>query len=148
MEVPGPNPERDDKNRVFKYKVTFEGYEDEADLLGTMQQQLAEQGLLGQELLLVGHATPSTSETDSDRRQTFALSLEDYEAILRYNYGYSPLFYAETAPRQEDSTPTISVYNADKLQLSLNEPNVYMTRDGGPLNEALLAEFDVSDWTG
>ena len=145
METPSFNPEKREELGILREKIPFEGYETEEELLKEMKARLERHNLWSDHLLLAGHATPLEARQDP-RTQTFAQSLAEYEHALEVFEQRTPLFYAETAPEGTNAQPTISVYDGAKLARDENYTHVFIGKDGGTVDDALIAEFDVSEW--
>lgn len=117
------------------------GYGDEADMLAEMWLRLRDHGVKSDEnLLFAGHNVVAGSKS---REETFAVTAEEYAQALSHHYGETPLQYIE----EEEGTPTVSVYDSTKL---IPVENAISTKYKAPPNhtidDALIAQFDVSDW--
>lgn len=147
METPPFTPERHDQSNVLREKIPFEGYETEEELLKEIKTRLEQHNLLSDHLLLAGHATPLEAGGDP-RQQTFAQSFAEYEHALKVLEQRTPLFYAETAPGAEgnDAQPTVSIYDGTKPERDENYTHIFLGKDGATVDDALIAEFDVSEW--
>jgi hypothetical protein len=76
-----------------------------------------------------------------DRTSTFGLTLEEFKREADYNerhgkFGSYPLLYALDAAH---SIPAIITYSQEKLKPSLEEPEVWLPRNGTSVSEAAKA---------
>lgn len=147
METLPFTPEKNEDTGVLREKIPFEGYETEEELLKEIKTRLEQHNLLSDHILFAGHASPQDTSS-GPREQTFAQSLEEYQHALEVFEERTPLFYAETVPEteEENTQPTISIYDATKLLHDENYTHVFLSKEGGTINDALIAEFDVSEW--
>jgi hypothetical protein len=120
------------------------GYSDEADMLAAMWAHLREHGVKSDEnLLFTGHNTLPDSLPDP-REETFAVTAEDYTKALTYHFGETPLQYIDDDP---GGVPTVSVYDGTKLlPIRSRIGTMYRALPGQTVEDALIAEFDVSNW--
>ena len=137
-------PINDREPTVLRESIPNPYYEDEAGLLNEMWERLKTLDVPEDSLLFTGHAR---GKDDVDQRnQTFAVTTADYTEALSFNHGDTPLPYAGDMVI-DDKIPVISVYDARKLRPVDNLPKVYEGTDSSALKDALIAEFDVSEWT-
>lgn len=118
------------------------GYNDEADMLAEIWAHLREHGIENDEhLLFTGH---NLTDSPNPREETFAVTAEEYAQALAYHYGETPLQYII---EDEEGTPTVSVYDGRRL---IPIPSAILTRykalPGHTVEDALVAQFDVSEW--
>jgi hypothetical protein len=118
------------------------GYTDEADMLAEMWTRLREHGIEDDEhLLFTGHNLVPDSP---NREETFGVTAEEYAQALAYHYNETPLEYATN---DEEGVPTVSVYDNRQLLSALGTNTTqYKALPGHTVEEALIAQFDVSDW--
>jgi len=118
------------------------GYTDEADMLAAMWAYLREHGIdTDEHLLFTGHNLVADSPP---RKETFGVTAEEYAQALAYYYAETPLQYIVD---DEEGVPTVSVYDNRQLLSALGTNTTqYKAQPGHTIDEALIAQFDVSDW--
>ena len=118
------------------------GYGDEADMLAELWLHLRNHGIESDEdLLFTGH---TAAREEAPRTETFAVTAEEYAQALTYHSGETPLQYVDW---DAEGTPTVSVYDRTRLEsIPDNITTKYRAAPGHTIDDALIAQFDVSDW--